>query len=550
LGKTVVHNAKVYTSDPRKPWCETIIAEHGKIAAVGGEELRASAGADAEVIDAGGRLILPGFIDSHCHPSLTVYRAALDVFPCTTVEEYQGAIARYAKEHEGPGVIKGSGWFYTDFEGGSPHRSMIDEVVDDRPVMIYSGDFHSLWVNSKALEIAGIDRSFENPAGGVIARDESGAPTGYFEELAAVKVIEGRLSAFRPEDYKAGILKFFKDANSVGVTAVHDAGVLFEEAWDGYRLMNEDEYTLNVFLSNVIAPDFKGPYAEAIALTDRLGAEFANAHVRMNTVKLFMDGVPEANTALLEAPYLNEPGNSGEPQWPLDAFEDVCRGADAEGYQIHVHCIGDRALRYTLDAFQKAAEANGERDSRHIAAHLQLVNASDLPRMRELGVVAAPTAFWFEKGAMYDLELKNLGKERADNESPMPSLFDAGILTVCGSDSPVSIMTPILDVDFAPLQAIQQGVLRANPLKDPDDMKNVSNPKERVSLERMIAAYTINGAKANFAEDRMGSITPGKEANFIILDRDIFETPPARIYETKVLATYFKGKRVWAAPEA
>ena len=256
--------------------------------------------------------------------------------------------------------------------------------------------------------------------------------------------------------------------------------------------MRENEYSLSVFLSNVIEPCAADTLPEAVALTARRKAEFENACVRLNTVKLFMDGVPEANTAVLEDEYLNEPGNAGKPQWELGAFDEACRLADAAGHQLHVHCIGDRALRYTLDAFERAAKANGKRDSRHIAAHLQLVNEGDIARMRELGVTAAPTAFWFEKGAMYyEVELNNIGKERADREYPMKSLFDAGVLTACGSDSPVSITTPVLDVDFAPLQAIQQGILRANPLSDPDDMKNVSNPAERVSLERMLAAYTI-----------------------------------------------------------
>jgi predicted amidohydrolase YtcJ len=546
LGELLLHNAKVYTSDPQNPRCEAIAVKDGVITAIGGEELRLNAGPDAEVMDAKGRLVLPGFIDSHCHPSLTVYRAALDLSSCGTIVEYQSAIRRYAREHPELPVIKGAGWFYTDFGGEAPHRSLIDAAVHDRPVMIYSGDFHSLWVNSKALEAAGLDDSVENPEGGVIARDENGRLTGYFNETPAVKVIENRLSAFGPEDYKEGIKKFFRDANSVGITAVHDAGVLFEEGWGGYGLMREDEYSLGVFLSNVIEPRAADALREAVALTVKRKAAFENAFVRLNTVKLFMDGVPEANTAVLEEDYLNEPGNAGKPQWNLDAFDEACRLADAAGWQLHVHCIGDRALRYTLDAFQKAEKANGKRDSRHIAAHLQLVNESDIPRMRELGVTAMPTAFWFEKSAMYyEVELNNLGKERADREYPMKSLFDAGVLTACGSDSPVSITTPVLDVDFAPLQAIQQGVLRANPLSDPHDMKNVSNPGERVNLERMIAAYTINGARANFAEDRMGSITPGKEANFIILDQNIFEIPPALIYKTRVLATYFRGKPVW-----
>lgn len=542
-------NGNIYTVDPNNPWCSGIAVKDGKIEKVGtSDEIKPYIQPHTKVIDAEGKLILPGFFDAHCHPTLYVYKVdVLDVFACTTKTEYQASIAAYAAQKPELEVLKGSGWFYSDFGEEGPHKSLIDEVVSDKPVMIYSGDFHSLLVNSKALEAAGITKDIECPYGGIIKKDGEGELTGYFNEMPAVKVVEERLSAFGAEAYQTAIKDFFHAANSVGITAVNDAGILDQTGAEGYRLLQPEDYTLNVFLSHVIHPTTEQEAIDAeIDKLSQVKAQLTHEHMAFNCVKLFMDGVPEANTAMLETPYLNEPDSRGESQWDLQAFQEVCRQADQKGYQIHVHAIGDRALRETLDAFTGALQENGKRDSRHMAAHLQLVNPEDIGRMKDLAVTAIPTAFWFEKEEMYEqIELYNLGKERADQEYPMKSFFDHEILTACGSDTPVGIGAPILSVPFAPVLAIQQGITRCNPRSDSTDEQKVSNPSEKVSLEQMIASYTINGAKANFAEKTQGSLEEGKWANIIFLDQNIFETPVTEIYKTNVLQTIYQGRTVY-----
>jgi predicted amidohydrolase YtcJ len=550
MSEKKIINAKIYTVDENQPWAEAVAIKDGKIAAVGSKkEILDFPMGRSEIIDAKGNTVLPGFVDNHCHPTAYTYKAnAADLFACTGVEEYQAALKYFYEQNPDIDVIKGVGWFYSDFPTGGPNKEDIDRVISDRPVMIYSGDLHSLWVNSKALEMAQIDSNTPNPYGGEFAKGNNGEPTGYINETPAVKVIESRISSFSVEEYKNGILTFFSHANEAGITTVHDAGILEEKGLPAYKLLMEDEYSVNVFCDCLIAPETITKHEDILPqLNEYRLAE--NRFFHCNTIKLFLDGVPEANTAVIEKDYLNEPGNKGEPQWKdLNLFNQVCGFADRQRLQIHVHAIGDRAVRYTVDALELAAEQNGKRDSRHMIAHLQLCSEQDVRRMKELGVVVVPTAFWFEKGDLYyHVELFNLGKERADHEYRMKSFLDAGLTVACGSDAPVGIGLPITKVPFAPILAIQQGITRCNVFKDPEDPENVLNPAERATLEDMIRSYTISGAVSNFAEDRIGSITAGKDADLIILDRDIFNIPAAEIYQTNVITTIFNGEIVYQA---
>lgn len=546
MNKKII-NAKIYTVDASKPWAEAVAIKDGKIVAVGSNsEIKALALDNPKLIDANGRLVLPGFIDAHCHPAAYTYRAnTADLFSCTTVEEYQKALKAYSDENPRLDVIKGVGWFYADFPEGFPHKKYLDQVISDKPVMLYSGDLHGLWINSKALEMAGIHKDSENPFGGEFKKDEKGEPTGYINEIPAIRIIEGKISGFTPQEYKKGLKAYLEQASKAGITAVHESAILDDVGHLGYKALEHDDYTVDVFCDYVIEAGSTGKPEDLVAGINTI-KELENTCFSANTIKLFMDGVPEANTALLEEDYLDAPGNRGEPQWEDQGlFKEVCRAADKEGYQIHIHAIGDRGVRYAVDSLAYAAEKNGKRDSRHMIAHLQLCNDSDIKRMKDLGITVVPTAFWFEKGDMYyEVELNNLGKERADGEYKMKSFIDGGLNVACGSDAPVGIGVPVTRVPFAPVLAIQHGITRCNVFKDPMDLENVLNPAERVTLEEMISTYTINGAIANFAEDRMGSVTPGKDANLIILDQDIFNIPETEIYKTNIVLTLFRGKPV------
>lgn len=544
----IILNAKVYTVDDSKPWAEAIAINNGRIVAIGSNsEVSCYPLNNPEIIDAQGKLVLPGFIDNHCHPSTYTYKAnTADLFSCTTIEEYQSALKSYYDANPQLDVIKGAGWFYSDFADNAPHKKYIDDIINDKPVMLYSGDFHSLWVNSKALEMSNINKDTKNPFGGEFVKDDNDVPTGYVNEIPAVKIIESRISGFGAKEFRKGILSFFAQANKAGITAVHDAGILEDDGLWGYESLSESDFTVDVFCDYIVGCDTVDTPEEEVNKIETYKS-LENKHFKSNTIKLFMDGVPEANTAMMEEDYLNEPGANGNPQWSdLNRFSEVCRAADDMGYQIHIHAIGDRGVRYAIDSINYAVMKNGKRDSRHMIAHLQLCSDKDVARMKDLGIIVIPTAFWFEKGDMYyQVEIFNLGKNRADSEYKMKSFFDAGLVVACGSDAPVGIGVPVTEVPFAPVLAIQQGITRCNVFKDANNLENVLNPLERVTLEEMIRTYTINGAYSNFVEDKMGSISLGKDANIIILDQDLFSIPATEIYKTKVLLTLFQGKPVY-----
>ncbi len=542
--KKAIVNSRVYTVDTDNKWAEAVIMEGDTITFVGdNKEAENLIDSETQVIDGAGRLVLPGFIDNHCHPTAYCYKVGtVDLLECGTIDEYQKAIKEYIEKNPELEVIKGIGWFYADFKDGTPHKKDLDVIVSDKPVMLYSGDMHALWLNSKSLEMAEITKDTSDPFGGIIHKDENGEPTGYLNETPAVKLAESKISSFSNEDIKSGILHFMDLANKVGITSIHDAGIISEIGLEGYRLIGESEYKLRVFLNKIINPGSKKSIEEQVDEVEEYKT-VENEFCKTNNVKLFMDGVPEANTAMLEEDYLNEPGNKGLPQFDLKVFEDLCVESDKRGYQIHVHAIGDRAVKSTIDSFEKAYKLNGKRDGRHIIAHVQLIKEDQIKRVKENGITIVPTASWFEKGDMYyEVEVHNLGKERADSEYKMKTFFDRGINVACGSDTPVGIGVPVTEIPFSPFVAIQQGITRCNPLKDSNNIENVLNPEERVSLEQMISAFTINCAEANFAEDCIGSLKVGKKADMIVLNQNLFEIPSSEIYKTIVDYTIFNGE--------
>ncbi|MGD8294198.1 MAG: amidohydrolase family protein, partial [Desulfobacterales bacterium] len=262
-----------------------------------------------------------------------------------------------------------------------------------------------------------------------------------------------------------------------------------------------------------------------------------NSLFQITGAKVFVDGVVEGGTAFLLEPYAHKPDFRGEPLWEQKDLNALCRAVDREKRQIHIHAIGDAAIRMSLNALAYAKDQNGRRDSRHLITHLQVVDYADIPRFAELNIVGVPQPFWHVKGEYFwGLEAKYLGRERAEKEYPMKSFLDAGVTLACASDYPVQVPSP-------PLLAIQLGITRCIPgEKDPNE---ILGPDERMSLEDMIAAYTINGAYANFAEKETGSIEVGKKADMIVLDRNLFDIPETEIAATEVLMTLFEGKAIY-----
>jgi hypothetical protein len=297
-------------------------------------------------------------------------------------------------------------------------------------------------------------------------------------------------------------------------------------------LAGQGQLSLRVRGSLLAVPE-KGDSQVPAFVTER--ARHGGSLLQTKAVKIFVDGVIEGSTAYLFEPYVHLPNFRGEPLWAASALNAMCQALDRENFQIHVHAIGDAATRLTLDAFEYTRNANGHRDSRHLITHLQLVAPEDIPRFAELGVIGVPQPLWFLKDSFYGTALSYVGRQRAEHQYPMKSFIEAGVKMASASDFPVTLPCP-------PLCGIMTGVTRCTP--DAGEPDSVLWPQERVGLDDMIASFTINGAYANFLENDTGSLEVGKLADIVVLDKNLFEIPPADIGNARVLLTLFEGSEV------
>ena len=542
----VLRNGAIYTLDSKERRAQSLAVGGGTILYVGDDAgVEAFVGPESRVIELGGKMVLPGFIDSHSHPSGALIQAvAVSLYDLRSLEQYLEAVRRFAEENPDKQAVRGSGWSNALFPVTGPMKEDLDAVVSDRPVQLGSGDGHSSWVNSKALELAGITRDTPDPEGGVIERDPStGEPTGTLRE-SATGLVAAVLPPFTIEERMAGLLAFQEMAARDGVTTARVAAIGLSAAGDldpsevvAYeRLESEGKLRVRFRGSLLLPPDAPVErIRELVAERERQ----KEGLFEIDAVKIFVDGVVEGETAYLLEPYLHRPDYRGELLWNPDHLKEMVAAADREGFIVHIHAIGDAATGLALDAFQFAREKNGPRDARHQVTHLQLVTPSDVKRFASLSIIAVPQPFWFSKGGFYDaIEAPYLGEERASREYPMKSFFDAGVTVASASDFPVTI-------PFSPVVGMKMGITRSF---DPANPEMVLGPEERVSLDQMIASFTRNGAFAARLEDRLGSLEVGKVGDVVVLDRNLFEVPTDQVGEAKVLLTLFEGREIYRAP--
>ncbi|HLE72302.1 MAG TPA: amidohydrolase [Vicinamibacteria bacterium] len=542
----VLRNGAIYTLDSKERWAQSLAVGGGTILYVGDDAgVEAFVGPESRVIELGGKMVLPGFIDSHSHPSGALIQAvAVSLYDLRSLEQYLEAVRRFAEENPDKQAVRGSGWSNALFPVTGPMKEDLDAVVSDRPVQLGSGDGHSSWVNSKALELAGITRDTPDPEGGVIERDPStGEATGTLRE-SATGLVAAVLPPFTMEERMAGLLAFQEMAAKDGVTTARVAAIGLSAAGDldpsevvAYeRLESEGKLRVRFRGSLLLPPDAPVErIRELVAERERQ----KEGLFEIDAVKIFVDGVVEGETAYLLEPYLHRPDYRGELLWNPDHLKEMVAAADREGFIVHIHAIGDAATGLALDAFQFAREKNGPRDARHQVTHLQLVTPSDVKRFASLAIIAVPQPFWFSKGGFYDaIEAPYLGEERASREYPMKSFFDAGVTVASASDFPVTI-------PFSPVVGMKMGITRSF---DPANPEMVLGPEERVSLDQMIASFTRNGAFAARLEDRLGSLEVGKVGDVVVLDRNLFEVPTDQVGEAKVLLTLFEGREIYRAP--
>ncbi len=535
----LIVGAPVYTADPARPWADAVAVRAGRVAAAGPErDLAELRGPSTRVLRLDGGLVLPGFQDAHVHTAA----GGLELAQCDLHEvepaAYAATVARYAADHPGDPWVLGGGWVMDAFGTAGPHRSALDAVVADRPVLLESTDGHSAWVNGLALELAGITRVTPDPPRGRIERDAAGEPTGALHEAA--KALVGDLA---PEpgqaEWEAAVERGQAHLHRLGITAWQDAAVE-PDMLAAYRAVAERGRLTGRAVA-ALRWEVEAGGAQLADLVERRRTGTVG-RLRASAVKIFSDGVFENRTAAMLEPYLDADGrptgNLGIGMLAADELARVVTALDAEAFDVHVHAIGDRAVRDTLDAFQAAAAANGRRDARHQIAHLQFVHPDDRPRFRRLGVVANAQPFWScLDGYMRELTLPFLEPERAGWQYPWASLRRAGAVLAFGSDWTVSTANPLEEIEVA--------VRRVAP-GDPDGEPFL--PDERVDLPAALDAFTSGSAYALRLEAETGSVTPGKLADLAVLDRDPFDPATGPIAGARVLATLVEGEPVHADP--
>ncbi len=535
----VLRGGAVYTLSSVRSWAEAVAITGGQIVYVGTDSGASRwIGPSTRVIDLQGKMVLPGFHDSHVHP----VTSGIDLSECylgeglTTEEQVLEAIRRYSEQNPQKPWIRGSGWELPVFSDGNPHKSLLDKIVPDRPVFLSAADGHSAWVNSRALEAAGITRDTPDPPNGRIERDpKTGEPSGTLRE-SAMSLVASHLPAYKLEDYIEGLRRALEMANRFGITALQEANADDENILKAYaELDRRGELSARVVAAIHVDPA-KG--LEQIPHLLGLRKKYQGHNLRASAVKIFADGVIEAHTAALLEPYLGGGTERGKANLEPETFNRLVVALDGEGFQIHVHAIGDRAIRMALDAFEQARRINGTRESRHHIAHLELIDPEDLPRFRRLGVIANFQPLWaYADTYITKLTEPVLGPARSRWLYPIESLAKTGAIIAAGSDWSVSSMNP--------LDAIQVALTRRGLEEGPGP---AWIPEEVVDLPTILASYTINGAYLAFDENRTGSIETGKAADLIVVDRNLFETAAHRIHEARVLLTLLEGKEVFRDP--
>ena len=530
----------IYTSNPAQPWVEAAAIQGDKILAVGSESEAAKfRGAKTQVIDLGGRMAMPGIIDSHIHfldGSLSLDLLNLD--DAYTVDEIQGRMRAYAAAHPDRPWLLGRGWLYAAFKpSGLPSRQLLDEIVPDRPVVLECYDGHSIWVNSRALALAGItkntpDMKQGNVVTGTLVRDPaSGEPTGVLKEEAA-----GLVRRVIPEPSRMAKLNALcaglKAASRHGVTSAVNASGSVAEMELYEDLERRGELSVRMYTALMMEPKLQEKTLEAYEAARR---RFHDAWVRAGLIKAFMDGVVESHTAAMLAPYADDPKLRGSLNYTPEQFRVNVLELDRRHFQVMTHAIGDRAVRTALDAYQAAQEADGPRDRRFHIEHIEVVSPTDIPRFGRLQVIAGMQPYHcYPEPNLFNIWARNAGPERLPYAFAWHDLAAAGAKLAFGSDWPVVSLDPFI--------GLQNAVTRQDVSGQPPGGWVGA---QKVTLEQALAAYTRDAAYAEFEDHRKGSLESGKLADAIVLSQDLFRISPLDIAKTRVLMTIVGGKIVY-----
>ena len=530
----IVVNADIYTMDPLLPRVAALAIIDGRVSTLGTvAEISALAGKSTRVIDAGGRMVLPGFQDTHIHLQDGGYdhsqSATLDTV--ATIADLQQALRNFAKTHKGPWV-NGVGWYTGIFTDHNLNRQVLDAAVPDRPCYIVASDGHNACLNSKACEMVGLVRGTPDPENGHFVLDAAGEPTGMLHE-SAIGWVESRMPIPTDEDYANGVRFSQSLCNRHGITGVIDASVNERHARVYSSLERAGDLTVRVAATARVNSAEKTE--DALRRLEDLRRNNNSDMFKIHSAKFFLDGVLENRTGVMLEPYSDALGGNAQLMFGHNQIKELFTAFDAARFQIHVHVIGDGAVRAALDALEAAREANGPWPSLHQLAHVQCIDPADVPRFRELGVVANIQTLWARyEPSVTDVALPMVGEERGKYMYAFRSLIDAGAPYAISSDWGVSTLNPFPIMETA--------ITRQPPRKNGDHP--VFLPEQRMTREECVKGYTTFAAEAAWRSRDTGSLSLGKYADLIILDRDIFTCNVYDIGDTEVLLTLLGGKEV------
>ncbi|VWD42473.1 amidohydrolase [Burkholderia contaminans] len=546
LADFVLTNAKVYTVDPHKPWAQAVAVRDGRIVHVGDTAaVQAYVGADTKVVDAAGRLVLPGFVESHWHFETTAF--AFQAF--VNYEDPQKVLAvlrEYVESHPDEPAITGMGWVQATIPPALLRKETLDAICADRPVCLLSTDFHSMWVNSKALEIAGIDASTPPVQEGAswFEKDAvTGEPTGLIVDGAAYSLLMQRISAagLLPTGidlYLKSIPPWQKKLCAAGVTTVFDAG-FFDASGDQsllYETLQTMERAGDLKLRVVGSVAVIGEIDDPVGTLVKYREQYDSPLVKARALKLFLDGTEANHTAYLLEPYADRPDTCGAPTMPADTFNHYLVEADRMNANVMVHCVGDAAVRMALDGFDAVNRTNPPRDRRHVITHAFLTHPDDIPRFRRAGVMANTQLQWGVVDAYTEQLRDHYGHERWSNMYKFRTFLDEGVTVSIGMDG----LACQCRCQHKPLEHIESGHTRQ--LAGEPDAPVFPDIAERLSIPQLIAAYTIHGAYQLGMEHEVGSLTPGKRADLVVLENDLFEVGQYDIGRIDVALTMMDGR--------
>ncbi|MBL8708240.1 MAG: amidohydrolase [Rhodospirillaceae bacterium] len=533
----VVINADIRTMDPLQPRAAAVAVSNGRVLALGDSgDIRAMANGGCRVVDAGGRLVLPGFQDTHIHlqDSGTGFSTSVNLEGARTVEDLQRLLRDFAATRNDHWV-RGTGWYSGIFGAHNLDRQALDAAVPDRPVFIFASDGHNAAVNTKACEELGLDASVADPFGGQFVRDKDGRPTGLAYELA-IDWIRARMPKLPLDAYFDGVRYGQKLANRHGITGVLDA-LVRERHMVVYRGL-EEKGELNVRLRATAIVNPGDSVADSLGRLEALRRDFRSDNIHVHSAKFFLDGVIENRTAAMIEDYSDATGGNAEIMFDEELLRELMITFDAARFQLHVHVIGDRATRVALDNIAAARDKNGAWPSLHQLAHVQLIDPADIPRLRELGVVTNMQPLWARnEPSVTEMALPLVGEKRGRWMYPWRTIVDSGAPYAVSSDWGVSTLNPF---------KIMQTAVTRQPEKVAPDYP-VFVPEERMTVDQVVRGYTTKAAEAAWRSDETGSLTPGRYADMILIDRDIFTIDPYEIGGTQVDLTLLGGREVHRA---